>query len=73
MFTFDVDYTLGLFPILLKYINITISLAVISTIIALIIAIIIAVIKTNNIKLFTKYISCAFIIVNMPYINPGIL
>ena len=54
MFTFDVDYTLGLFPILLKYINITLSLAVISTVIALIIAIIIAIIKTNNIKVLSQ-------------------
>jgi len=54
MFTFDVDYTLGLFPILFKYINITISLAVISTLIALIIAIVIAIIKTYNIKVLSQ-------------------
>ncbi len=54
MSTFDIDYTLGLFPILLKYIHITLSLAVIATAIALLIAIIIAVIKTYNIRILSQ-------------------
>ena len=54
MNTFDVDYTLGIFPILLKYIDITISMALISTAIALIIAILIAIIKTYNIKVLSQ-------------------
>lgn len=54
MNTFDVDYTLGIFPILLKYIDITISMALISTAIALVIAILIAIIKTYNIKVLSQ-------------------
>jgi len=54
MNTFDVDYTLGIFPILLKYIDITISMALISTAIALIIAIFIAIVKTYNIKVLSQ-------------------
>lgn len=61
MNTFDVDYTLGLFPILFKYIDITISMALISSAIALIIAIIIAVVNQYKIKglsqVFNIYIS----------------
>ena len=53
MNTFDVDYTLGLFPILLKYIDITLSMALISGAIALSMAILIAVIKTYNLKVLT--------------------
>jgi len=54
MYSFDVDYTLGIFPILFKYINITLSLAVISTVIALSIAILIAIIKTYNVKVLSQ-------------------
>lgn len=53
MNTFDVDYTLGIFPILFKYIDITLSMAFISTIIALIVAILIALIKTFDIKILS--------------------
>lgn len=60
MNTFDVDYTLGIFPILIKYIDITLSMAFISTAIALIIAILIAIIKTYNIK-FLSQISDVYI------------
>lgn len=54
MSTFDIDYTLGIFPILFKYIDITISIAVISAAIALVIAILIAVIKTYNIRILSQ-------------------
>ncbi len=54
MSTFDIDYTLGIFPILFKYIDITISMAVISAAIALIIAVLIAVITTYKIKILTQ-------------------
>ena len=54
MNAFDVDYTLGIFPILLKYIDITLSMAFLSTAIALFIAILIAVIKTFNIKVLSQ-------------------
>jgi putative amino-acid transport system permease protein len=54
MSAFDVDYTLGIFPILFKYIDITLSMALISGAMALSIAIIIAVFKTFNIKLFSS-------------------
>ncbi|MFK2822771.1 amino acid ABC transporter permease [Arcobacter sp. YIC-80] len=54
MSTFDIDYTLGIFPILFKYIDITISMAVISAAIALVIAILIAVIKTYNIRILSQ-------------------
>ncbi len=52
---FDIDYTLGIFPILLKYIDITISMAVISAAIALVIAILIAVIKTYKIPVLSQF------------------
>lgn len=55
MNAFDVDYTLGIFPILFKYIDITISMAFISTAIALAIAIVIAVIKTFKIKGLSQF------------------
>lgn len=54
MNTFDIDYTLGIFPILLKYINITISMALIATAIALVIAILIAIVKTYKLKVLTN-------------------
>lgn len=54
MNNFDVDYTLGIFPILFKYIDITLSMAFISGAIALIIAIIIAIIKTYNTKVLSQ-------------------
>lgn len=54
MNSFDVDYTLGIFPILFKYIDITLSMAFIATAIALVIAIVIAVIKTFNIKILSE-------------------
>ncbi len=54
MNTFDVDYTLGIFPILLKYVDITLSMAFISTAIALTIAILIAIIKTFNTKVLSQ-------------------
>lgn len=61
MNAFDVDYSLGLFPILLKYIDITISMALISGVIALVTAIIIAVTNLYKIKvlsqIFAVYIS----------------
>ena len=50
MNTFDVDYTLGIFPILFKYIDITLSMALISGAIALMIAVILAIITTYKIK-----------------------
>ncbi len=55
MTSFDIDYTLGIFPILFKYIDITISMALISTAIALVIAIIIAIIKTFKIKVLSSF------------------
>ncbi len=55
MTSFDIDYTLGIFPILVKYIDITISMALISTAIALVIAIIIAIIKTFKIKVLSSF------------------
>ncbi|NQY54078.1 MAG: amino acid ABC transporter permease [Campylobacteraceae bacterium] len=54
MLGFDIDYTLGLFPILLKYLDITLSLTGISTLIAFFIAIIIAIIKTYNVKVLAQ-------------------
>ena len=54
MNTFDIDYTLGIFPILLKYVDITLSMAFISTAIALIIAVLIAIIKTFNTKVLSQ-------------------
>lgn len=54
MNTFDIDYTLGIFPILLKYVDITLSMAFISTAIALVIAILIAIIKTFNTKVLSQ-------------------
>lgn len=61
MNAFDIDYTLGIFPILFKYIDITISMALISGVIALVIAMIIAITKTFSIKvlsqIFNVYIS----------------
>lgn len=53
MYKFDVDYTLGIFEVLFKYIDVTISLALISTFFALILAILIALIKTYNIKILS--------------------
>lgn len=53
MTIFDLDYTLGLFPLLLKYLDITLSLTVISTVIAFVIAIIIAIIKTFDVKILS--------------------
>ncbi|AXH14014.1 amino acid ABC transporter permease [Malaciobacter mytili] len=55
MTSFDIDYTLGIFPILFKYIDITISMALIATAIALVIAIIIAIIKTFKIKFLSSF------------------
>lgn len=61
MNSFDLDYTLGIFPILFKYIDITLSMALISSAIALVIALIIAITKTFSIKIlsqiFNVYIS----------------
>ncbi len=61
MNSFDIDYTLGIFPILFKYIDITISMALISSVIALVIAVVIALTKTFSIKIlsqiFNVYIS----------------
>jgi len=54
MNAFDIDYTLGIFPILLKYIDITLSMTAISTVIALIIAILIAIVKTFNVKVLSQ-------------------
>ena len=54
MNSFDLDYTLGIFPILLKYIDITLSMALISGAIALIIALIIAITKTFSVKILTQ-------------------
>lgn len=54
MNTFDIDATLGFFPILLKYIHITIGMAIISVAIALVIATILSIIKTFNIKILTQ-------------------
>lgn len=50
---FDIDYTLGIFTILFKYIDITLSMSVISTIIALLLAIFISMLKIFNIKLLS--------------------
>lgn len=55
MNSFDVDYTLGIFPILFKYIDITISMAFISGAVALGIAIIIAVINTFKVKGLSQF------------------
>ncbi len=55
MTSFDIDYTLGIFPILFKYIDITISMALIATAIALVIAIIIAIIKTFKIRILSSF------------------
>ena len=61
MNSFDLDYTLGIFPILFKYIDITLSMALISGAIALVIALIIAITKTFSVKIlsqvFNVYIS----------------
>lgn len=57
MNTFDVDYSLGLFPILLKYIDITIGMALISGAIALVTAILIAVINLYKIKVLSQIVS----------------
>lgn len=50
MNAFDIDYTLGIFPILLKYIDITISMGLISGALALVVAVLIAVIKIYELK-----------------------
>lgn len=55
MTSFDIDYTLGIFPILFKYIDITISMALISTAIALVVAIIIAIIKTFKVRFLSQF------------------
>jgi len=55
MTAFDINYTLGLFPILLKYIDITLSLTVISTVIAFAIAVIIAIIRTFEVKILLPF------------------
>lgn len=55
MKTFDVDYALGIFPILFKYIDITVSMALIGTVIALFIAILIAVMKTYKVKVVSQF------------------
>jgi len=61
MNAFDVDYSLGLFPILFKYIDITISMALISGAIALLIAVIMAVVNLYKVRglsqIFNIYIS----------------
>lgn len=54
MLGFDLDYTLGLVPILLKYVDVTLSLTGISTLIAFTIAIFIAIVKTYNIKVLSQ-------------------
>lgn len=54
MNSFDLDYTLGIFPILLKYIDITLSMALISGAIALVIALVIAIVKTFSVKILTQ-------------------
>ena len=54
MNSFDLDYTLGIFPILLKYIDITLSMALISGAIALVIALVIAITKTFSVKILTQ-------------------
>ncbi|MGB5919500.1 amino acid ABC transporter permease [Arcobacter sp.] len=55
MEAFDVDYALGIFPILFKYIDITVSMALIGTVIALFIAILIAIMKTYNVKVVSQF------------------
>ena len=47
---FDINYSLNLFPLLLKYLDITISLSILSALIAFGIALIIASLKIYNIK-----------------------
>lgn len=54
MNSFDLDYTLGIFPILSKYIDITLSMALISGAIALVIALVIAIVKTFSVKILTQ-------------------
>lgn len=55
MQTFDINETLGMFPILLKYIHVTLSMALISAAIALVIASLLAIVKTYNIKYLTNF------------------
>ena len=77
MNSFDLDYTLGIFPILLKYIDITLTMALISGAIALGIAIIIAIVKTFAIKgltqVFNVYLSFFLSLVHLIRILPLLL
>lgn len=57
MNSFDIDYTLGIFPILFKYIDITISMALISGVIALVIAVTIALTKTFSNKIISQILN----------------
>ncbi len=55
MNSFDFRFILlGIFPILLKYIDITLSMALISGAIALVIALVIAITKTFSVKILTQ-------------------
>ena len=48
---FDLQYTMELFPLLIKYVHITISIAVLSMIIGLALALMLAVIRIYNVKI----------------------
>lgn len=48
---FDLQYTMELFPLLIKYVHITISIALLSMIIGLVLALILAVIRIYNVKI----------------------
>lgn len=50
MKNFDMQYTMDLFPLLLKYLNVTITMAVISMLIALVLSLVIALIRTYKIR-----------------------
>lgn len=48
---FDLQYTMELFPLLIKYVHITISIALLSMIVGLVLALILAVIRIYNVKI----------------------
>lgn len=55
MFSFDFDYTLGLFPILIKYLKVTMTMSLIAVVVALFLAVLLAVIQTYKVKGLTQF------------------
>lgn len=50
MKNFDIEYTMNLFPLLLKYLKVTISISMMSMIIALILSVVLALVRIYKIK-----------------------